>query len=64
MEIKNIIKELEKIEEKNYDISFNVEPIIKEYRSVDETGKRYIYYERTITIRDIDPTDEQDIKYY
>lgn len=64
MKIKDIIKELEKIEEKNYDISFSVEPIIEEYRNVDGTGKRYIYYERTITIRDIDPTDKQDIKHY
>ena len=64
MNIDSLVKELEMMKGKNYDISYDLEPIIQEYKYADGTGKRYVYYKRTITITDKEPTFEENIKHY
>lgn len=63
MDIDSLIKELEILKDKDYNISYDLEPIIQECKYADGTIKRYIYCERIIKIIDKEPTFEEDIKH-
>lgn len=61
MRIKDIIQALIELQKQEDDfvISIEVEPIIEEWHGWGNTYKRYIKYQRTITITDKNPIEEE-----
>lgn len=52
MKLSQLIEELKKLNEDDYNVSISIEPIINEYKNFDGTGARFIKYRREIIIED------------
>ncbi len=52
MKLNQLIEELKKLKEDDYNISISIEPIINEYKNCDGSGTRFIKYRREIIIED------------
>lgn len=61
IKIEDIIQALRKLQshEDDFVISIEAEPIIEEFHGWDKPYKRYIKYQRTITITDKNPIEEE-----
>lgn len=61
IKIEDIIQTLTKLQsqEDDFVVSIEVEPIIEEIHGLGKPYKRYIKYQRTITITDKNPIEEE-----